>query len=151
MNIYEGLKYEFQKSDYNQHCQVLVDMGKKIEFVVKGTSFLEYHYVLKLRDNLYLYDNNQGGKSLSPSEMFVTMMYWYDTLGIKKTMSIGEENAARHSMVYSSLQDCHDKVLDYLVNVDMKTDIIAQPLDEMFFISDDNNVLHTLKQGLATM
>lgn len=151
MNIYEGLKSEFQHSDYLRHCQVLVDMGKKMEFVVKGTSFWEYHYVLKLRDNLYLYDNNQGGKSLSPSEMFVTMMYWFDTLGVKKSKSIGEENAARHSMVYSSLQDCYDKVLDYLVNVDKKTDIIAQPLDEMFFISDDNNVPHTLKQVLATM
>lgn len=151
MNIYEGLKYDFQLSDYNHHCQVLVEMGKKIEFVVKGSSSWECHYILKLKENLYFYDNNTGGKSLSPSVMFVTMMYCYDAKGKKQTMSIGEDNAVRHSMVYASLQDCHHKVLEYLVNVNHKTDTLAQPFDEMFFIYDDNNVPHSLKKVLATI
>lgn len=151
MNIYTALKDEFRVADYANHCRVVVEKGKKIEFVVKGASFGEYHYVLKLNDNLYRYDDNVGGKSISLCEMRVVHMQWYDTMGVKHEKPIGPNNTVGQSMVYNSLQDCHDKITNYLVTVKYKTDIVAHPLDEMFLIPDATNALHLLKDVLINM
>lgn len=151
MNIYDALKNEFQVSDYANHCGVIVEKGLKIEFVAKGASSWEYHYILKLKNNLYWYDDNVGGHSISLCEMRVIHMRWYDKMGVKHEKPIGANNAVGQSMSYKSLQDCHDKIIDYLTTKDHKTDIVPQPLDEMFFIPDETNALHTLKDVLVTI
>lgn len=151
MNIYDTLKSEFQASDYPNHCKVVVEKGNKMEFVVKGTSLWEFHYILKLKDNLYWYDDNAGGHSISLCEMRVMHMHWSDTKGGKHEIPISANNRVGQTMVYKSLQDCYDKIMDYLIKVDNKTDIVPQPLDEMFLIPDETNALHTLKVNLANI
>lgn len=151
MIIYESLKREFELSDYPSHCSVILEKGNKIEFVVKGASLWEYHYLLKLKYNLYRYDNNAGGHSISFCEIRVVHMLWYDTMGNKHELPIGPNNSVGQSMVYKGLQECYDKIINYLTTVDHKTDIVAQPLDEMFLIPNEANVLHTLKDVLANM
>jgi len=151
MNVYESLKTEFQVSDYANHCKVILEKGNKIEFVVKGASLWEFHYTLKLKDNLYRYDDNAGGQSVSLCEMRVVHMLWYDTMGKKKEITIGQNNTVGQSMVYTGLQDCHDKIVDFLINHEHKTDIVAQPVDEMVLIPDDTNAMHTLKDILANL
>ena len=151
MNIFTALKDEFRMSDYTNHCNVVLEKGLKIEFVVKGASFWEYHYVLKLKDNLYSYDDNAGGKSISLCEMRVVHMQWLDTMGVKHEMPIGPNNVVGQSMIYKSLQDCYNRITNYLVTVDHKTDIVAQPLDEMFLIPDATNALRSLKDVLISI
>lgn len=151
MNVYESLKTEFQVSDYANHCKVILEKGNKIEFVVKGASYWEFHYTLKLKDNLYRYDDNAGGQSVSLCEMRVVHMLWYDTMGKKKEIAIGQNNTVGQSLVYTGLQDCHDKIVDFLINHERKTDIVAQPVDEMVLIPDDTNAMHSLKDILANL
>lgn len=150
MNIYEGLKQEFQQSDYSSHCRVIIEKGKKIEFVVKGVSGWEYHYVFKLKDNLYRYDNNVGGKSLSLCKMRVVSMHWSGSSGSGK-MSIGQDNKVGDSMTYYSMQECHNKILHYIQTVEKKADIVMQPFDEMFFVPDVTNTMQSMKLVLSSV
>ena len=145
MNIYDSLRQEFQHSDYHNHCQVLLEKGQKIEFVVKGASLWEYHYVLKLKDNLYRYDDNVGTKTLSLCEMRVVYLYWFDTMGVKHSRPISPTNAVGSTMVYSDLQNCYDTIMNYLVNVDGKTDIMPQAMGDMFLFPNDANVMQPLR------
>lgn len=151
MNIYDALKTEFQLSDYSSHCKVVLEKGKKMEFVVKGASFWEYHYVLKLKDNLYQYDDNAGSQSVSLCEMRVVHMHWKDAMGRESAMPIGQNNKVGDSMVYVGLLDCFNKIMVFLNNHEHKTDIVVQPLNEMFLIPDETNAMLTLKDVLATL
>lgn len=148
-NIYILLKEEFCQSDYDSHCQVMIEKGKKIEFVVKGQSFWENHYVLSLKDNLYLYDNNAHGRSLSLCELRARKLYGIDTLGKPYQKFINQNDVMAKTMVYCSLQDCHDKVLEFIRAKEGKTDIIVQPLEDMFIYPDENNVNHPLSYYLS--
>ncbi len=151
MNIYDLLKNEFRVSDYSNHCKVIMEKGNKIEFVVKGASLWKYHYVLKLKENLYRYDDNTKGQSISLCEMRVVHICWFDVTGVKHTIPIGQKNKVGQTMVYNSLQDCYNKIMEYLINVEHKTDIVAQPLEEMILIPDSKNAMHTLKDILANV
>lgn len=151
VGIYEDLRQEVKICDFNSHCKVIYDKGHKVEFVVKGVSGWVFNYVLKLKDNLYRYDNNAGGSSISLCEMRTVMMYWVDESGAPKSLFFSTSNDTGKKMIYNGFQDCHDKILNYLLAKGKFTDFDLKPLDEMFFVPDDMNNKHTLKEFLATI
>lgn len=149
VGIYEDLLQEVKLCDYNSHCKVIYEKGHKVEFVVKGVSGWVFNYVLTLKDNLYRYDNNAGGSNISLFEMRTVMMHWVDENGKPKSHFFSTSNDAGKNMVYNGLQDCHDKILSYLLSEGKFTDFDLKPLNEMFFVPDDKNIMHTLKEFLT--
>lgn len=151
VGIYEELRQELKKCDYNSHCNVIYDKGHKVEFVVKGVSGWVFNYVLTLKDNIYRYNNNTGGSSISLFEMRTIKMHWVDSNGKPNSHFFSSSNDVGKDMVYNGFQDCHDKILNYLLSKGQFTDFDLKPLDEMFFVPDDKNTKHTLKEFLATV
>jgi len=149
ISIYEDLQQEVKICDYNNHCKVIYEKGNKVEFVVKGVSGWVFNYVLTLKDNLYRYENNVRGSSLSLFEMRTVKMYGVDASGKQKTLFFSNSNDVGKTMVYNSFQDCHDKILNYLSAEGRFTDFDLKPLDEMFILPDEKNKKYTLKEYLA--
>lgn len=147
--IYPALDAELSRSDYDNHIKVVFEKSKKIEFVVKGTSHWEYHYVLRLNDNLYRYEDKDGGLSLSLCELRATKLYGRNSSGQACTKFVNPGDILGKTMVYKSLQDCYDKILHFLTTVDGKTDIVSQPLEEMFFFPNEKNVPLPLRDVLS--
>ena len=101
---------------------------------MKGVSGWVFNYVLTLKDNLYRYENNVRGLSLSLFEMRTVKMYGVDASGKQKTLFFSNSNDVGKTMVYNSFQDCHDKILNYLSAEGRFTDFDLKPLDEMFIL-----------------
>lgn len=151
MNIYEDLRQVVKACDYNSHCKVIYEKGHKVEFVVKGVSGWVFHYVLTLKDNLYKYDNNAGGQSISRFEMRTVKMHWVDATGKPNTRTFSSSNDVGKDMVYYGFEDCHNSILSFLQAEGKFTDFVQEPLDEMFLIPDITNKKQTLKHFLATV
>ncbi len=149
MNIFEELREEVKVCDYPNHCKVVLEKGNKMEFVVKGLSGWVFHYVLTLKDNLYKYENNSGGTSISLFKMRTVKMHWVDNTGKQNTIFFSTSNDAGKDMVYEGFQDCHDKILNYLLVEGRFTDFDLRPLNEMFYVPDDDNIMCTLKEFLT--
>lgn len=149
LDIYPTLKDQIRLSDYCKHCEVVFEKGNKIEFVVKGTSGWENRYVIKLNSHLYRYDNDAGGKSFSLCELRVKKLQGLDVMGKIFVQFINNKSDVGKAMVYNSLQDCHDKILNHIKTKEGKTDIETQSLEEMFMFPDAKNILHPLSYVLA--
>ena len=48
------------------------------------------------------------------------------------------------NMVYRSLKECHDILLNHIQTHEGKTDIVSQNLEDMFLIPDETNTLRPL-------
>lgn len=149
LDIYPTLKDQIRLSDYCKHCKVVFEKGNKIEFVVKGTSGWENRYVIKLNSHLYRYDNDAGGKSFSLCELRVKKLQGLDVKGKIFVQFINNKSDVGKAMVYNSLQDCHNKILNHIKTKEGKTDIETQSLEEMFMFPDAKNILHPLSYVLA--
>lgn len=145
MHIYDALKKEFQLLDYPGHCKVLMEKGKKIEFAVKGASGWENHYSLRFKDNFYRYDNNAGGKNYSLCELRAVKLFGNDILGKTYNHFVDPSSDIGKKMVYSSLQDCYNSIINHIVNKEGKNDIVPTALEDMFWYADDNNVMQPLR------
>ena len=151
ISIYEGLQQEVRVCDYNSHCKVIYEKGNKVEFVVKGVSGWVFNYVLTLKDNLYRYENNVGGSSISLFEMRTVKMHWVDDSGKQNTRFFSNSNDVGKDMVYNGFQDCCGKILNHLREEGKFIDFDLKPFDEMFFVPDDKNNKHTLKEFLIVV
>ena len=148
VKVYEDLRVEFQSADYDSHCNVVLEEGKKIEFVVKGTSGWENKYVLRLSNNLYRYDDNTGGVKLSLCQIRAVKLEGKDAAGLPYEKQVNGNDELARIMVYNSLQDCYNKIIHHIVNVEMKGDAELKALEEMFLVTDITNTKVTLTHYL---
>jgi hypothetical protein len=51
---------------------------------------------------------------------------------------------SRIQLAYNSIQDCHDKIINFIRNHEHRTDIVAQNMLDMFEVPDKANVFHSL-------
>lgn len=149
VRVFEELKAGFQSADYDSHCKVVLEEGKKMEFVVKGTSGWENRYVLRLSNNLYLYDDNTGGIRLSLCQMRAVKLEGKDAAGLTYEKQVNGNDALARIMVYNSLQDCYNKIIHHIVNVEMKNDAELKALEDMFLVTNITNAKVTLTHYLA--
>ena len=149
MSVYDHLRGEFRNSDYQKHCKVVWEKDWKFELQVKGLSGWDYHYVIRPEQNLYLYDDQSGAKSFSLCQLQTVKLQGTDVMGKPYMRFISKESELGKSMVYTSLRHCLDSILHYLQTTEGITDIVSQPLEEMFFFPDAENVMHPLSYLLA--
>lgn len=149
LKIYDDLNAELNLCCYDDHCRVVLDQTQKLYFSIVGASGWKDTYVLRLSDNLYQYDNINGGKSLSNCELKVVYMEGIDIDGNRTTQHITA--TSRTQLVYNGIQDCHDKIIDYICNHEHKTDIVVQNLTDMFEVPDQSNVFHSLTSVIANV
>lgn len=142
LKIYDGLNEELNLCHYDVHCRVVLDQTQKIKFTIVGSSGWKDIYVLRLSDNLYQYDDINGGKSLSNCELKVVDMEGIDTAGHHTAQHITA--TSRIQLAYNSIQDCHDKIINFIRNHEHRTDIVAQNMLDMFEVPDKANVFHSL-------
>lgn len=151
VKVYEDLKSEFQSADYDSHCKVVLEKGEKIEFVVKGTSGWENKYVLRLSNNLYRYEDNNGGTKLSLCQIRVVKLEGKNASRTPYERQINGNDKLAKKMVYSSLQDSYNKIIHYIVNEEMKSDAELKALEDMFLFTDITNAKIPLTQILARL
>lgn len=148
IQIYDDLSMQLKNVDYWSHCRVVREKGQKFEFVVKGVSGWENKYTLRLNDNLYLYDDHKGGRTLSLCEIQAVKIEGITVDGGIETQIIGPNDALAKVMVYRSLQDCQSKIIHYIKNSEKKTDIVAESLEEMFKFAKEDNSMQPLREVL---
>lgn len=149
MSVYDHLRDEFRHSDYQNHCHVVWEKDLKFELQVKGVSGWDYHYIIRPEQNLYLYDDLSGTKSYSLCRLQVVKLYGTDALGKPYKRFISKESEVGRRMLYTSLRHCYDAILQYLQTSEGITDIVLQPMEDLFFFPDESNVLHPLGYILA--
>lgn len=149
MSVYDHLRGEFRHSDYQNHCKVVWEKDWKFELQVKGVSGWDYHYVIRPEQNLYLYDDQSGAKSFSLCRLQTVKLHGTTELGKPYKRFISKESKLGKSMAYISLRHCFDTILNYLQTTEGITDIVSQPLEEMFFFPNAEDVLHPLSYLLT--
>lgn len=149
MSVYDRLRSEFRNSSYQSHCKTLWERDLKFELQVKGVSGWSYNYVIRPEQNLYLYDDQAGAKSYSLCRLQAVKLYGTDVSGKSYKHSISRGSEVGKRMVYTSLRHCHDSILHYLQTTIGVTDIVSQPMEDMFFFPDADNVLHPLSYFMA--
>jgi energy-coupling factor transporter ATP-binding protein EcfA2 len=149
IRLYEVILFESNMSAYKSHCRVFEERGHKVNLVIKGVSGWTYEYTLKLLQNLYFFDDNQGGKSLSKCECRV--------IKIKESMPgvepqvriISDTNPLSKAMTYASFEECITKLLVFLSTYEKKNDPVSIDWKDCFYISDIANNLDTVRNRIA--
>lgn len=149
LKVYDDIKAELEQCHYEEHCRVVLDQTRKIEFTIDGATGWKDKYVLRLSDNLYQYDDIHGGRSLSSCEMKVVYMEGIDTAG-KRTSQHITAGSNTH-LIYNGIQDCHDKIINYIRNNGPRNDIVVQKVTDMFVVPDQANNLHSLTDVIANI
>ncbi len=151
IRIYGTLSDELARADYSTHCRVVCEKDQKFEFIVRGISGWWNKYTLRLNENLYRYDNNNGGQSFSLCEIRTLKIEGMTSGGVKESQQINNNNTLAKVMVYRSLQDCHDKIIYYIRNNEHKTDIVAEAMEDMFVFPKEDDTKQPLKQLLLSL
>lgn len=151
IRIYDTLSKELAHADYQTHCRVVCEKDQKLEFIVKGISGWWNKYTLRLNENLYRYDNNKGGQSFSLCEIRALKIEGMTNGGVVESQQINNNDALAKIMVYSSLQDCYNKIIYYICNEEHKTDIVSEAIEDMFIFPKENNTKQSLRQVLLSI
>ena len=152
IQIYDVLHKELEQADFLSHCRVIREKDQKFVFIVKGVSGWENKYTLRLNENLYRYDNNTGGQSLSLCEIRALRIEGRTVGGNTESQQINNNDELAKKMIYNSLKDCHDKIIQYIETKELKNDIIIESIEDMFlFPKEDDNTLQSLRQILISV
>lgn len=145
IRLYQNIQAEIKKADFNNHCRVFQEKGRKAQLEIKGTSGWRYSYTIKLTNHIYIYDDTVGGRSLSMSDCRV--IYIEENMPGRSTEhhEIGEKNALAKVMRYCSLDECHNKLLDFLARREHKTDAVAISTEDCISFPDENNLHYSLR------
>lgn len=150
VRLYQQIESKIEKSDYDKHCRVFQERGCKFQLILKGTSGWKYVYTLKLIQNLYLFDNATGGRSLSNSECRVIAIEESAPGMSTKIHTIGEKDYLSNVMRYKSFEECWTQLRSFLSSKEYKTDIITSDIYDSISFPDENNNQRTLNNLVSS-
>lgn len=149
IRLYEIIQTESMQSDYKSHCRVFWEKGHKVRLIINGLSGWRYEYIIKLIDTLFIYDDDNHGRIVSAGECRVYSIVEHQPGRDDKNSLISDSCSLANVMRYSSLEDCKNKLLEFLANNEGKNDPVAEPWTDSFSFSDDAVNYETLSHKLA--
>lgn len=149
IRLFEAIKSEASFSEYHEHCRVFWEKGHKVKLVINGVSGWWYEYMVKLLDTLYLYDDDNHGKSLSEGLCRVYSIIEHIPGQPDEHRLISDTHPIANTMRYSSLEDCKVKILNFLANSEGRNDPVVNNWMDSFLLSDDGVNYETISHRIA--
>ena len=146
IRLYEVILHESNMSEYRDHCRVFEEKGHKVDLIIKGVSGWTYEYTLQ---NLYFFDDDKGGKSLSKCECRVIKIKELMPGVEPQVRIIGETNPLSKMMTYPSFEECIKQLLVFLSTNEMKNDPVSNDWQDCIYIPDIANSLDTIRNRIA--
>lgn len=150
IRLYQQITAEVERAEFDLHCRVFQEKGRKCRLLLNGKSGWRYVYTIKLQEHLYLYDDHYGGRSLSKCSCRVTHIE--EIIPGKSTArhQIDENDNLAKIMRYDSLESCHQMLVSFLASAEGKIDFISVPTWDSISFPDENNVLHSVNSLIPT-
>ena len=137
LTIYDNLQTELKIINNGNKFKVLDEKGHKIQLIVKGLNNWIMKYDLQLIDHLYIYLDTSSTKKISNCKCRVIHIFEKEIGKQPQNRDISSKYAIKNHLIYNSLEDCFNKLLQYIRVEEKKTDIIYQTLNTSFFFPDD--------------
>lgn len=149
IRLYEQITKELEYSNYNTHCNILLEKGNTGILEINGISKWKYEYSIELLDHLYIYDATSG-KSLSNCKCRVTYIKESQPGFATNTKHVSANSNLASRLTYDSLENCLKTIIAHNAETENKTDAINKPYMDYYSFHNETNSLVALNNLVAS-